>query len=190
MADPTTLYLLRHGEIDRPPVAQFDDAVLTARGQRQIHALALDWTYGLPEMIYCSPLPRSVETASILASVFRRPIGLVHELREWSATDDDVPQETYVEWERRCWADIHYQNHAGESLHHATNRILGVLGTLAGRHEGGRVIVSGHAILFALFLAVVRGQPPTEDLKNQIGFGHYAIVESQGEFRFVREFGP
>jgi len=190
VADPTTLYLVRHGEIDRPPVAQFDDAVLTARGQQQIHELALGWRHEVPDMICCSALPRSVETASILASVFRRPIGLVHDLAEWAATDQDVPQETYLEWERRCWADFHYQNDEGESLFHATNRILGVLGTIAGRHEGRTVLVSGHAILFALFLAAVRGVPATEDLKNGIGFGYYGIVECQGEFRFVRDFGP
>jgi len=190
VADPTTLYLLRHGEIDRPPVALFDDAVLTDTGLKQIHELALRWTHRIPEMIYCSHLPRSVETASILAAVFRRPIRTIGDLEEWAATEQDVPQETYVEWERRCWADEDYQNDSGESLRHATDRIVGVLTDLAARHAGRAVMVSGHAILFALFLARVQGGRATEDAKNRIGFGHYAIVEHQGSFRIARDFGP
>ncbi|HEV8593942.1 MAG TPA: histidine phosphatase family protein [Thermoplasmata archaeon] len=190
MADPTLLFLIRHGEIDRPPVAQFDDAVLTDRGRQQIHSLALQWKHAKPDLIYCSPLPRSVETASVFAAVQRRPIHLAHDLKEWSATDQDVPQETYIEWERRCWADFNHQNDDGESLHHATDRILGFLTTLGGRHRGRPVMISGHAILFALFRAAAFGERATEDSKNRIQFGAYAILEYDGDFRIAREFAP
>lgn len=190
MADPTTLFLLRHGEIDRPPVAQFDDAVLTDRGRETIHALGLRWKHPIPDLIYCSPLPRSVETASILAAVFRRPIHTAHGLREWAATEKDVPQETYLEWERRCWADFNHVNDLGESLHHATDRVLGLLNELAEKHAGRPVMISGHAILFSLFHAAVRGDRATEASKNRVAFGSYAVVEHQGEFRFTRDFAP
>lgn len=190
MADPTTEYLLRHGEIDRPPVAQFDDAVLTERGREQIHSLALRWKHPLPDVIYSSHLPRSVETASVLAAVWRRPARSMHALAEWAATEADVPQETYLEWERRCWADFNHENDLGESLHHATDRILGALTTIAERHEGRPVVISGHAILFALFVASLRGERATESTKNRIGFGHYSIVEYRSEFHIARDFGP
>ena len=190
MADPTTLFLIRHGEIDRPPVYKFDDAVLTEAGTEQIHELAVRWPHGIPDMIYCSPLPRSVETASILAAVFRRPIRTAHELEEWAATEADVPEAVYKEIERHCWEDFNYENDHGESLHHATDRIVRVLTEIAGRHEGRGIVVSGHAILFALLVAYVRGERATEASKDRIGFGHHAVVEHAGDFRFVRDFGP
>ena len=190
MADPTTLYLLRHGEIDRPTVAQFEDAVLTERGLEQVHSLVLAWPHPPPEMIYCSRLARSVETASICAAVFRKPIRAMQYLGEWAATEKDVPQETYKEWERRCWADFNYQNDEGESLHHATDRVVGALVKIAEQHRGRPVLVSGHAILFSLFEAYVRGEQATEASKNRIGFAYYAIVEYTREFRIVREFAP
>lgn len=184
------MYLIRHGEIDRPPVYNFDDAVLTERGADQIHEVALGWGHPIPDMIYCSPLPRSVETASILAAVFRRPIRTVRDLEEWAATEDDVPESTYKEYERRCWADFNFENDHGESLHHATDRIVRVLTEIAERHEGRAVMVSGHSILFALLVAYVRGDRATERSKDGIGFGQYAIVEHSTRFRFVRDFGP
>lgn len=190
MADPTVLYLLRHGEIDRPPVAQFDDAVLTDPGRVQVHDLALRWPHPVPDLIYCSHLARSVETASILAAVFRRPLRTVRGLEEWAATEWDVPQDTYLEWERQCWADFDHVNYEGESLHHATDRILDVLSRIVKDHPGRPVLVSGHAILFSLFRAHVLGERATEDAKNRIGFAWYAIVEHQDRFRVARDFGP
>lgn len=190
MAERTVLYLLRHGEIDRPPVAMFDDAVLTERGLEQVHALGVRWPHPVPDVVYCSPLPRSVETASVLAAVWRRPIRTVEDLEEWAATEADVSEEAYLAIERRCWEDFNYQNDAGESLHHATDRIVRALAELAVRHEGRTILVSGHAILFALFRAYVRGDRATEAGKDRIRFGEYAVAEYGGAFRLVRDFGP
>lgn len=190
MGEPTTLFLLRHGEIDRPPVAQFDDAVLTDRGRRQIHELAQYWRHAVPDYIYCSRLPRSVETASIVASVLRRPVRMMRDLEEWAATERDVPQRTYKALERRCWDDFDFENEDGESLNHATERIVQALTAIAKRDAGRPVLVSGHSILFALFVAHVRGERATEAAKDRIGFGSHAIVEHGGAFRIVKDFGP
>jgi len=183
--EPTTLFLLRHGEIDRPPVAQFDDAVLTEHGRDQVHRMALRWQHRTPDVIYCSPLARSVETASICAAVFRRPIRTVHELAEWAATEQDVPQDAYKALERKCWSDFNFQNDSGESLNHATVRIASVLAEIAERHAGRPAMVAGHAILFALFLAQVTGDRATEAAKDQIPFGSHCVVAYAGAFRVM-----
>lgn len=188
MDSPTTLFLLRHGEIDRPPVAQFDDAVLTERGRNQIHELAEAWLHAVPDYIYCSHLPRSVETASIFASVVRRPVRMMHDLEEWAATEQDVSQKAYKALERRCWEDFDFENEEGESLNHATERIVGALTGVARRHRGRPILVSGHSILFALFVAHVRGERATEAAKDRIAFGSLAITEHGGAFRIVKDF--
>lgn len=190
MVEPTTLYLVRHGEIDRPPVAEFDEAVLTDHGRDQIHALALRWPLPIPDLIYCSPLARSIETASVFASVFRRPIRTVHGLEEWGATQRNVPQDVYRDLERRSWADFEFVNDEGESLSHATNRIIYHLRDIAGRHADRAVMVSGHAILFALFIAHVRGERATEEAKNRIGFANWGVMEHRRGWRVVRDFAP
>ena len=185
MAEPTTLFLLRHGEIDRPPVAQFDDAVLTDRGRDQIHAMALRWRHRAPDIVYCSPLARAVETASICAAVFRRPIRTEHALEEWAATERDVPQETYKDLERQCWADFNFQNDMGESLNHATVRVASALTEIAEQHEGRPIMIAGHAILFSLFVAQVQGERASEQSKDAIPFGSHCVVEFQGQFRMM-----
>jgi probable phosphoglycerate mutase len=190
VAEPTTLYLVRHGEIDRPRTQDFVHAVLTDVGLQQVHDVGTNWTLPIPDIIYCSPLARSVETASVLAAAFRRPIRTVHGLEEWSATDKDVPQETYRETENRCWADFDYGNDEGESLNHATQRIIHHLTEIARRHSGRPVMVSGHSILFALFMAHLRGEPATEESKNRIGFAWWATVEHRSGWLVVRDFAP
>lgn len=189
VADTTTLYLVRHGEIDRPRTEDFVNAVLTERGIEQVHEVGLKWTHPIPDIIYCSPLARSVETASVFAKVFRRPIKTVHGLEEWSATDKDVPQNVYRETERKCWADFDYENDHGESLNHATQRIIHHLAEIARRHPRRPVMVSGHGILFALFVAHVKGVRATEESKDHIAFAHWAVVEHRRGWRIVRDFG-
>ena len=190
MADPTTLYLMRHGETDRPSTEDFDLAVLTDEGVRQVHDAATRWAFPIPDLIYCSSLARSVETASVLAKVFRRPIKTVHGLEEWAATEKDVSQEVYRETERKCWADFDYVNDDGESLNHATQRILHHLTEIARRHAGRPVMVSGHAILFALFFGHLRGERATEESKDRIKFASWSVVERRSVWRIVRDFGP
>ena len=190
MADPTTFYLVRHGETDRPPTEDFDDAVLTEAGVLQVHDVATRWTLAIPDLIYCSPLPRSVETASVFAKVFRRPIKTVHGTEEWAATERDVSQAVYRETERKCWADFDYENDDGESLNRATQRIIHHLTEIARRHPGRPVMVSGHAILFSLFLGHLRGERATEASKDRIKFAHWAAVEHRSGWQVVRDFGP
>jgi len=190
VADPTTLYLARHGETDRPPAEDFEEAVLTEAGVKQVHDLGTRWTLPLPDLIYCSPLPRSVETASVFAKVFRRPIKTVHGLEEWAATEKEVSQEAYRETERKCWADFDYVNDDGESLNHATQRIIHYLTDIASRHPGRPLMVSGHAILFALFFGHLSGERATEASKDRIKFAYWAVVEHRSGWSIVRDFGP
>lgn len=189
MADATTLYLVRHGEIDRPRTEDFVHAVLTERGIEQVHHVGLKWKLSIPDVIYCSPLARSVETASVFAKVFRRPIKTVYGLEEWSATEKDVPQEVYRETERKCWADFNYENDDGESLNSATQRIIHHLTELARLHPRRPVMVSGHGILFALFLGHVKGVRASEESKDRIGFAHWAVFEYRRGWRMLRDFG-
>jgi broad specificity phosphatase PhoE len=190
VAEPTTLYLARHGETDRPPAADFDLAVLTERGVQQVHDLGLRWTLPIPDLIYCSPLPRSIETGSVLAKVFRRPIKTVHGLEEWAATEKDVSQDVYRATERKCWADFDYENDDGESLNEATQRIIHHLAEIARVHPRRPVMVAGHAILFALFFGHIRGERATEESKDRIKFADWAVVEHRSRWHIVRDFGP
>lgn len=190
MAEASTLYLVRHGEIDRPRTEDFVNAVLTDRGIAQVHDVGTKWTLPIPDMIYCSPLARSVETASVMAAAFRRPIKTVQGLEEWSATDKNVSQERYREIERRCWADFDYGNDEGESLNHATQRVIHNLTEIARRHRGRPVMVSGHGILFALFIAHLRGERATEESKDRIGFAFWAVIEHRSGWLIARDFGP
>jgi len=127
--------------------------------------------------VSCPAIRCSVETASVFAKVFRRPIKTVHGTEEWAATEKDVSQAVYRETERKCWEDFDYENDDGESLNRATQRIIHHLTEIARRHPGRPVMVSGHAILFALFFGHLRGERATEESKDRIKFASWSVVE-------------
>src|SRR3990170_73832 len=186
---PTTLILLRHGEIVRPVgTSNFDRAPLSERGQKQIEALALAWPADPPEKIFASPLRRSYESALVLSRIFRCPILKRACLKEWSTDESGLPQDEYMALERRAWADPAYVPPSKESLAAAADRGRVCLERIGDEHEIRTVAVSGHGTLFSVVLARLKGERPTEAYKNSVGFAHAAIVGAGSGLRIVRDF--
>jgi len=185
----STLVLVRHGEIVRPPyTSNFDRAPLSRRGEEQVRDLARAWPVRRPDEVFASPLRRSIESAIILSEVFGLPVSKRPCLKEWSADESGIPQAEYAALEKKAWANPDFVPPSKESLAQAAVRGARCLESIAKTSEGQTVAVAGHGTLFSLVTASLRGEPPSEAYKNSIGFAAVAIVEAGSGLRLVSDF--
>ena len=185
----TTLVLVRHGEIVRPPyTSNFDRAPLSRRGEEQVRSLAGAWPVGRPAAIFASPLRRSIESAIILADAFGLSMSKRPCLKEWSADESGIPQPEYAALEKKAWADQDFIPPSKESLAQAAVRGTRCLENIAKSNDGQTVVVAGHGMLFSLVTASLKGERPSEAYKNSIGFGAAALVEAGSGLRLISDF--
>ncbi len=186
---PTTLVLVRHGEVVRPTdTSNFDKAPLSTKGESQVATVGHHWPVARPEAVYASDLLRAVQTGKILATMLHAPLALRVGLREWTPSPGDLTQEAYSAVEARCWADLDWVPPSGESLHQAQDRIARTLRDIARAHRGATVAVVGHGAVFSLFTSAVEGVLPTRDRKDAVPFAGYATVSYAGRFSVASDF--
>ena len=189
MASPTTLVLVRHGEIVRPVgTSNFDSAPLSPVGEQQVATLAHHWPAPRPEIVVSSDLPRAVQTARILGAILGVSLDLRPSLREWTPDESDLSHGEFLALEARCWDDLDFVPPSGETLRDAAGRIDRALRDLARSHRQGIVAVAGHGALFSLFATAIEGVRPTRALKDAVPFAGYAIVRYDGAFELVSGF--
>lgn len=187
----TRVVLVRHGEIVRPPyTSNFDRAPLSDRGEQQIRALTKAWPAGRPAALYASPLRRAIESAIIFGEAFQLKLLKRAGLKEWTPDDSGIPQEEYKALERGCWADLDFVPASKESLVQATVRGRRCIEEIAAAAEGKEAALVGHGTLFALVVADLKGERPTEEYKESIGFGYAAIIEAGSDLRLISDFRP
>jgi len=154
-----------------------------------MRTLAREWSHGKPDRVYCSTLPRSAESALILAESWGASVRVLSDLREWSPTVEDISQEEYVTREEACWKDHDLEYDTGESINEATKRTVGAVERIVSEVPEGITAVVGHGMAFAMFLASVQGTKPDIEYKRKIKNAALAVVEHEGgSFRLVRGF--
>ncbi len=163
---PTRLYLVRHGATVLSVENRFSGAVgveLSDEGRDQVECLAGRLAGERLSTVYCSPLSRAIETATILA----RPHGLslCHRdgLREishgrWEGmtrqeVETKFPDE-YTSWEADPFT---FAPENGESGLAVLARALPVLREIVVAHQGENVLVVSHKATLRLLLSSVLG---------------------------------
>lgn len=188
---PTTLVLIRHGEIVRPTdTSNFDPVSLSERGRSQIETLVRAWPVARPSVVYSSPLPRALETARVLGEAFGTSPVVKSCLYEWAADTSGIPQTEYVALEGRAWSDLDFVPPSGESLGMAAIRSRSCIEAIAERHRDDTIAVAGHGTVFSLVASELKGVRPTPEYKASIGFGHAAILSADSGLRLLRDFAP
>ncbi|PYQ16319.1 MAG: histidine phosphatase family protein [Acidobacteria bacterium] len=162
----TRLYLVRHGATQLTAEDRFSGATgvdLSDEGRRQVERLAERLAGEDVKAVYCSPLSRTVETATILA----RPHGLapLHRdgLREishgrWEGltrreVEERYPDE-YAAWEADPFT---FSPQDGESGVGVLARALPVVRELVVAHPEARVLVVSHKATLRLVLSSLLG---------------------------------
>jgi broad specificity phosphatase PhoE len=165
----TRLYLVRHGSTPLTAEDRFSGAIgvdLSDEGRRQVQALADRLAHEAIGAVYCSPLSRTVETATILAA----PHALDPQ------TDDGLREISHGHWEGLTRREVESQfsdeysawemdpftfaPSGGESGVSVLARALPVIRTIVSRHEGQSVLVVSHKATLRLVISSVLGFDP------------------------------
>jgi len=165
----TRIYLIRHGATVLSAEDRFagaTDVDLSEEGRRQAEALALRLSDDHITAVYCSPMRRTVETATIVA----RPQGLTpirrDGLREinhgrWESlrrTDVEAQfPEEYAAWEEDPFI---YAPLEGESGLSVMARALPVIREVVLNHAGENVAVVSHKATIRLVISSLLGFDP------------------------------
>jgi broad specificity phosphatase PhoE len=162
----TRLLLVRHGSTPLTEESRFSGATgveLSEEGREQVRRLATRLEEETIAAIYCSPLSRTVETATILAGPHR--LTPVHRdgLREishghWEGlTRQDVERrfpEEYETWESDPFT---FAPEGGESGVAVLARSLPVIREIVVAHEGQCVLVVSHKATLRILISSVLG---------------------------------
>ncbi len=165
----TRIYLIRHGATVLSAEDRFagaTDVDLSDEGRRQAEALALRLSDDHITAVYCSPMKRTIETATIVA----QPQGLRPILRDglreinhgrWESlrrgdVEAQFPQE-YAEWEADPFI---YAPLGGESGLSVMARALPVIREIVLSHAGENVAVVSHKATIRLIISSLLGFDP------------------------------
>jgi broad specificity phosphatase PhoE len=162
----TRLYLVRHGATQLTAEDRFSGAVgvdLSVEGRAQVERLAERLSGEPIAAVYTSPLSRTVETATILATPHRLP--LIHRdgLREishgrWEGlTRHDVETrfaEEYASWDED---PLTFAPEGGESGVAVLARALPVIREVVVAHAGQNVLVVSHKATLRLLISSLLG---------------------------------
>ena len=167
----TRIYLIRHGEAEgnlyRRAQGQFE-ANITAKGHRQIAALAERFRSEHIDALYSSDLLRTRITAGAITKYHDLPMNLEPELREvclgqwedepWGNLSYDFPEAmTAFNDDPEAW-------HApgAESFVALKERMMRAVLRIAAAHEGQTVAVVSHGMAIRTLLSDILGVPSCE----------------------------
>ena len=165
----TRIYLIRHGATVLSAEDRFagaTDVDLSDEGRRQAEALAVRLSDDHITAVYCSPMKRTIETATIVA----RPQGLTPILRDglreishgrWeslqrSEVEAQFPEE-YAAWEEDPFI---YAPLEGESGLSVMARALPVIREVVLNHRDENVAVVSHKATIRLIISSLLGFDP------------------------------
>ena len=164
--NPTRLYLIRHGETNLSAEDRFSggtDVDLSEEGRWQISCLARRLADDRISAFYCSPMRRTIETASIIAKSFNLTSQTREGLREihhgrWETKSRAEVEKLYPE-EYASWLQdpFTFAPEGGESGLMVMARALPVIREIVVNHSGQTVAVVSHKATIRLILSSLLG---------------------------------
>ncbi len=183
---PTTVYLMRHGEVANGPERRYNghiDVDITENGLHQMHRLADLLSGKKIAAVYSSDLIRSVKGARIIAEKCSAPVTSLRELRERSVgsweglTADEIKDRfprDYALWR----ADLlNFRPPGGENLMDVQDRILPVVKRLVDSHNDREVAMLLHGGVNRVILADALGMDLMNLFRIDQSFGALNIVD-------------
>ena len=159
----TTLIVIRHGETEWNRDRRMQgttDTHLSSLGRAQAQALGRRLATQRFSALYSSDLSRARDTARAIAEHTRREVVVDARLQERrfgifeGLTAGEIMSRYPEEHARFASRDQDYEVPGGESARSFTERCLGCLSEIAGRHPGEVVVVVSHGlVLDALYRA-------------------------------------
>ncbi len=187
----TRIYLIRHGEAEgnlyRRAQGHYD-ARITAKGHRQIAALAERFRNVHLDALYSSDLLRTRTTAGAITKYHDLPMNLEPQLREICLGV----------WEDEPWGDLSYKYPeamvafnddpeawsapGSEAFEHLKARMLATVLRLAKAHEGQTIACVSHGMAIRTLLSHIMGVPSKEIRRLPHGDNtSVSLLEVEGE---------
>lgn len=161
------IYLIRHGEIDKPSPRSFlgqTDLSLNSNGINQAEVLREYLKHITFTKVFSSPLQRAVQTATLASGIYTESIHLIEELKEinlgaWEGlTVDEIQNRFPGTYEQRGQDLEFYRPQKGESFADLAARSYPALLTLAEVYTGTLLVVA-HAGVNRVLLSRVQQKP-------------------------------
>ena len=165
----TTIFLIRHAEAEgnryRRIHGQYN-SVVTARGWKQIAALAKRFSNTHIDAVYSSDLTRTRMTASAIYKTHGLPLNTTPRLREvcmgvwedepWGEAEQKEPEQLYCfNYDPENWTV-----EGREDIYSLRERITGAILDIAAGHDGETVAVFTHGCAIRAFISYIKGDPP------------------------------
>ena len=163
----TRLIIIRHGETEYNVKGLFQgqlDAELTEKGKKQAACAAerlKDTTF---DVLYASPLKRTLDTAQIVKGNRELEINIENSIMEikcghWEGmkiTDIQANDlEAFLKWEN----EPHLLDlPGGETFTQVYDRVSQFLAQIIGRHQGETVVIVSHMVAILLMLVYLSGE--------------------------------
>lgn len=192
---PTTVYLMRHGDIRQDNVKRYigqADIALNALGRAQ----AMSWRKELAAIplrrIYCSDLSRAHETACIIAEGRKAPVQPLPKLREinlgaWDGQSiEDVRAHYAGEYEKRGADMVYYRPPAGECFADVAARVIPLFEEIV-RNSSGNLLIVGHAGVNKVILCHILGMPLENLFRLRQDYGCLNVIDCGKEKMRLRE---
>jgi probable phosphoglycerate mutase len=160
------MYLIRHGETNLNAEDRFSGGIeveLSEEGRWQVACLAKRLADDQITAVYCSPMLRTIETATImceplhLTPIPRDGLREIHHGRWETLLRRDVEQrypEEYAAWQEDPFT---FAPEGGESGLMVMARALPIIREIAVKHSGERVAVISHKATIRLILSSLLG---------------------------------
>lgn len=171
MADQKTtrIYMVRHGATELSAEDRFAGAVdveLSDEGKSQAERLAERLADDAIAAVYCSPMTRTVQTATILAAPHNLPLTRREGLREinhghWEGmrradVEAQFPEE-YAAWEED---PLTFAPQGGEAGVNVIARALPVIREIVMEYRGHNVLIVAHKATLRLIISSLLGFDP------------------------------
>ena len=192
---PTTVYLLRHGDIRQDTIKRYigqADIALNTLGRNQ----AFSWRRELAPIplrrIYCSDLSRAHETACIIAEGRNAPVQALPKLREinlgaWDGQAiDDVRRIYEGEYEKRGADMVYYRPPAGECFADVAARVIPLFEEIV-RNSAGNLLIVAHAGVNKVILCHILGMPLENLFRLRQDYGCLNVIDCGRDKMRLRE---
>ncbi|MFW5991547.1 MAG: histidine phosphatase family protein [Candidatus Nanoarchaeia archaeon] len=169
------LYITRHGKTDNNregyPFNGREDVPLNQEGRLQVYKLSRRLKDSHIDIIYTSPMKRTMETAKIINAFHKAKIKKDKRLKEVNFGIFDgkslgyIKKNHYEIYKEREKDKFNYIIPEGESYRHAYQRAKEILGKIRNGDKGNIMVVT-HGTLLKLLLMAIKVYP-LEDIEKE-----------------------
>lgn len=168
--EPTTIYLVRHGETILTPARKFSGSgplnpALTDIGIGQAKAVAKEIAKLKPDLLFASPLRRTQETAAQIAEstglkVLTEDIWIEQSFGKWDGMSVAEVSAQYPDEYKHWLASTSYLPPEGESYDEVSARALQAIDQVATDNPGKKIVAVTHnGIIKTAVAAIINARP-------------------------------